>query len=313
MSKDLINIGIIGSGYISDYHIHVLKSFKSVNISAIYSRNINNAKYKAEKYKIPFFTNNLKNFLKNEYDGIYILVSADRIYNFTKKIIPYNIPLLIEKPSGLNLKELSNLIKLSKKFNTLNIIGTNRRYYSIFEKINNHINKKNKLISFLIEGHENFWNIKTIHNSKKILNNWQYANSIHTVDLIAFFSKSSPVKIHSLKSKLTNEFNVASLINFKNGINATYLSSWTSPDRYSIKLYTEDKTFIIKPLEHCYYIDKKFKKKIIKPDVIDKKYKPGFYNLTKNFLKLIKTRQNSWPDNTLETIQPSYSLIKKIY
>ena len=29
MSKDLIKIGIIGSGYISDFHIHVLKSFKS--------------------------------------------------------------------------------------------------------------------------------------------------------------------------------------------------------------------------------------------------------------------------------------------
>ena len=313
MSKDLINIGIIGSGYISDFHIHVLKSFKSVNISAIYSRNINNAKYKAEKYKIPFFTNKLNNFLKNNYDGIYILVSADQIYKFAKIILSKKIPVLIEKPPGLNIKELNELIKISRKNNTINLIGTNRRYYSIFKKIFKHINSNNRLISILIEGHENYWNILKLNKSKKILSNWQYSNSIHTVDLINFFAKSSVDKVISNKSTLKKHFNVSALIKYKNGINATYISNWSSPDRYSIKIFTEKKTFFIKPLEECYYLNQNFKKINIIPDKVDKVYKPGFYKLSQNFIGLINGSESKWPDNNLESIQATYDLIRKIY
>ena len=308
-----IEIGIIGSGYISDFHIHVLKSFKCVNIKAIYSRNINNAKHKANKYKIPFYTNNINQFLNNKYDGIYILVSADKIYNFAKIILSRKIPVLIEKPPGLNIRELNELIKISKKNKTINLIGTNRRYYSIYKKIFKHINSNNKLISILIEGHENYWNILKLNKSKKILINWQYSNSIHTVDLINFFSKSSVVEVITNKSNIKKEFNVSALIKFKNGVNATYISNWSSPDRFSIKIYTEKKTFFIKPLEECYYLNKNFKKTIILPDKVDRNYKPGFYKLSQSFIGLIKGNKYKWPDNNLETIHPTYKLIQNIF
>ena len=313
MSKDLIKIGIIGSGYISDFHIHVLKSFKSVNISAIYSRNINNAKYKAEKYKIPFYTNKIKNFLNNKFDGIYILVSADQIYKYAKLILSNKIPVLIEKPPGLNIKELNELIKISKKNKTINLIGTNRRYYSIYKNVFKHINSNNKLISILIEGHENYWNILKLNKSKRILSNWQYSNSIHTVDLINFFANSSVEKIITNKSTLKKHYNVSALIKFKNGVNATYISNWSSPDKYSIKIFTEKKTFFIKPLEECYYLNKNFKKTNIIPDVVDKIYKPGFFKLSQNFISLINGRKYKWPDNNLQSIRPTYKLIKNIY
>ncbi len=308
-----IEIGIIGSGYISDYHISVLNSFKKIKIKSIYSRSIKKAKFKSIKYKIPLYFDNLNNFFKEHYDGLYLLVSADHIYEFSKKIIPRRIPLMIEKPSGLNISELRNLIKISQKYRTPNIIGTNRRYYSIYEKINKFINKENKLISILIEGHENFWKIKKLNKSKKILDNWEYANSIHNVDLLNFFSKSKVLKTFTFNNSNQKDFNLSAILKFKNGINATYVSNWSSPDRYSIKLFTEKKTFFIKPLEECYYIDRNFKKTIIQPNKVDRLYKPGFYKLTHNFINLIENKKNLWPDNNLESVLSTYQLIKMIY
>ena len=49
-----------------------------------------------------------------------------------KNILPFKIPLLIEKPPCLSSQELKSLIKISKKHQTNNMIALNRRYYSHF-------------------------------------------------------------------------------------------------------------------------------------------------------------------------------------
>ena len=59
----------------------------------------------------------------------------DQIFVTSKKILKYKIPLFIEKPPGLNIKQLQELNFLSKKYKTSNLVGYNRRYYSIIQKV----------------------------------------------------------------------------------------------------------------------------------------------------------------------------------
>lgn len=314
MSKDLINIGIIGSGYISNFHIDVIKSIKNVNICGIYSRTLKNAKNKSLKYNIGYYTNNFKNFLKKyDYDGILVLVSADKIYSITSKLLKLRIPILIEKPVGLSIDELNKLIKINKKYNTPNLIGLNRRYYSTFQKVHSSLIGKNKLRSFLIEGHENFWNIKKMVMTKKIIKKWHFANSIHSVDLINFFANSKLQKSTHFNNKIGSYNNITSIFKFKNGVNGTYVSNWNSPERYSIKLFTDQNTYIFKPLENCFVVNKKFKTKQMNLNTFDMKFKPGFYLQFQNFIKLIKSGKNSWPDVNLKNILVTYRIIDKIH
>lgn len=314
MSKDLINIGIIGSGYISNFHINVIKSVENVNICGIYSRTLKNAKNKSLKYNIEYYTNNFKNFLKKyDYDGILVLVSADKIYSITSKLLKLRIPLLIEKPVGLSIDELNKLIKINKKYKTPNLVGLNRRYYSTFQKVHSSLIGKNKLRSFLIEGHENFWNIKKIVMTKKIIKKWHFANSIHSVDLINFFANSKLHKSTHFNNKIGPYNNITSIFKFKNGVNGTYVSNWNSPERYSIKLFTDQNTYIFKPLENCLVVNKNFKTKQMNLNKYDMKFKPGFYSQFQNFIKLIKSGKNSWPDVNLKNILATYRIIDKIH
>ena len=48
MSKQKLLIGIIGSGYITDFHIPVIKNNKKVEIVAIYSKTFKNVKKKSK-------------------------------------------------------------------------------------------------------------------------------------------------------------------------------------------------------------------------------------------------------------------------
>ena len=63
-----------------------------------------------------------------------ILVSSSQIYKVAKKLISNKIPLFIEKPPGLKYKQTKSLAEEARKYRTLNMVGFNRRYYSIFHK-----------------------------------------------------------------------------------------------------------------------------------------------------------------------------------
>jgi len=311
MKLNKYKIGIIGSGNISDFHINVLKSHKNIQIESIYSKTLINAKNKSIKYNIPNFTNSLDTFINfSNYDGLLILISSNKMFQIIKKIIPYQIPLLIEKPPALSLMQLRELITLNKKYKTPNMIGLNRRYYSIIQKGISLIGKNN-ISSVAIEGHESFWRIK---NSKKhidIKNNWLFANSIHTIDLLSYISNSKIKKISILNLKKNySENNISAIMKFKNGVLGSYNSFWSSPGQWSLKIFGNNKTVIFGPLEEGYSLDKKFLKKVIKPIKEDTIYKPGFYLQSLNFIKLMRTKKNSWPDVTISSLIDSYTLIE---
>jgi len=237
-----------------------------------------------------------------------ILVSADQIFRVTKKLLPLKIPLFIEKPAGMIPGETETLVKLVDKYGTKNMVGYNRRYYSIFHKGLEIINKHGHLLGVAIEGHERFWKIENIGISKVILENWIYANSTHTIDLLRFFGgeiNSFTAYSKRLKEKNNDQF-VASL-EFESGSLGTYISYWFSPGGWSIKLYGVDKTVEYKPLERGVWFNTDFVRHEIIPDKVDINYKPGFYRQIEAFEEMIKTNKLKWPgldlDNALKTME----------
>ena len=287
-----IKILILGAGNIASEHLKVLKKEKTFEVIGLISRTEKKVKNLCTKFNIPVVTNNISNFIKNSRpDGIMILVSADQIYKTAKKVMKFKIPLFLEKPPGLSIKEVTTLAKLSEKFKTPNIVGFNRRYYSSFEKGLNLIKKNGKLLNIMIEGHERIWtfNKKIKKNIKK---KWLYANCIHTIDLLRFFGGDIKT-VYSLRKRLIekNFDNFSALVKFKNGLIGNYISNWYSPGGWSVKLFGNKITVIFEPLERGYWIDKRFKRKNISLSKKDQLFKPGFYKQIKFFKQLIITKK----------------------
>ena len=128
--SDLINLGVIGAGYIAEEHIRVIKKIKELNIYAVASRTHNKCLKLKEKYKITKIYDDYIEMAKDvKIDAILIFVSANEIFEVIKKIISIKKPFFTEKPAGLNLSQSLMLSKLSKKNNSLNMVGYNRRFY----------------------------------------------------------------------------------------------------------------------------------------------------------------------------------------
>lgn len=311
--KKKFNLGIIGAGYMAAKYLEIIKHDPQMHVSCITSRTIKRAESLAKKYKISSINKNLEDLIKNnKCDGLLILVSVDEIFNVTKKVIKYRIPFLLEKPPGLSVAETKILSNLTTKKKIPNMVGLNRRYYSIFKKGIDIIKKNGKLLGISIEGHERFWNVESNYN-KKIKNAWIYANSIHTIDLLRFFG-GEVKKIFSTKKRniQKNGDQFISIIEFKNGVLGSYISHWYSPGGWSIRLFGEGVSVIFEPLEQGYIINKNFKKKKILPSKYDKRFKVGLYDQIQSFKKLISTKKINWPTQDLAEVLKTMNLIKKI-
>jgi len=94
--------------------------------------------------------------------------------------------------------------------------------------------------------------------------------------------------------------------------NKAYISNWFSSGGWSVRLYAKDTKIEFNPLENGIYTNSKYKKIRIKPNKVDIKFKPGFYNQIKSFIYLIKSKKNIYPSQNLEEIVKTFETINII-
>ena len=194
-----IKLGIVGAGNIARKHLDVIKNINHLSVLGIASRTRKKAEILADKYNIDLVYDNPDELISNiKPDALLILVSADQLFSITEGMIKYKIPFFMEKPPGLVPDDTKTLCDLTNEYNVLNMVGYNRRYYSIFHKGLNLIKTNGRLLGLAVEGHERFWKISDKIN-KTIRQNWIYANSTHTIDLLRFFG-GEIVNIYSINN-----------------------------------------------------------------------------------------------------------------
>ena len=155
------NVGIIGAGNIALEHLKVINKISGLKLYSIYSRTYSKAKKLSIKYKIKKTYKSLDSILNDSNNQCFIiLVSAENIYQITKKVIAKEKPFFVEKPIALNSRDYLSLKKLYIKHKTLNMVGYNRRFYSVLDKSINIMKKYGGISSFHIEGHERIWKAK---------------------------------------------------------------------------------------------------------------------------------------------------------
>ena len=287
-----VNLGIIGGGEIVNHHLNVLKEISFFKLYSITSKTNKNSNKLKKLYSIKnIHINYLEMSKDNKIDCFLICVSPNSVFDVLKTIIPTKKPFFTEKPFALNILQSKKIFNLLKKYKNKNIVGYNRRFYSIFQKGLEYLKKNGGLKAINIEGHERFWLIKKKIKNKKILKNWIYVNNTHMIDLITYFI--GDIKKMKYISKNSKNF-ILSFVSNRNVI-GTYTSYWNSPGGWTVKLYGNEHTIIFDPLEKGYILNKKFEKKELIPSNLDIRFKQGFYKQMIAYKSLINTQKLSWP------------------
>jgi predicted dehydrogenase len=293
-----IRLGLIGAGWVANQHLEVIKEIEELQAVGITSRTRSKAEALANEYGIAVCADNLDQLVKDARpDALMVMVSEDQMFEVTAAAIKYGLPLFVEKPAGLLPEENRKLADQAEAAGILSMVGFNRRYYSIFHKGIKIIGEHGKLLGVAVEGHERMWRVRGLNKfSDLVLENWIYANSVHTIDLLRFFGG----EVLDLKA-ITHKYlepkgdQFAAVMELESGALGNYSAHWHSPGGWRVVLYGEGVTVEFKPLEAGRWTDRDFKTYEIEPDDDDKRFKPGFYQQMEAFLKLVQNGKPEWP------------------
>ncbi len=113
--------GVIGTGNIAEAFAEDLHLARNANhrISAVLSRQMSTAREFAEKYKAPDCFDNLEQFA--EHSHVNACTSPLRTQCIVKKrklCLPHNLPVLCEKPMGINKRQVTEMFDAAKQHNS---------------------------------------------------------------------------------------------------------------------------------------------------------------------------------------------------
>lgn len=304
-----IKVGIIGSGYMAEEYIKVLKKNNSINVIGVVSKSLDNAKKFAKKNKINFFSSIDDMYKKTKPDGFIVAVSELALKKVLLKVFKYKSTNLVEKPIGINYEESKYITNIAKKSKSRNFVAFNRRHYENINFLKKELVKDKTKRIVLIEDQE-YQNYNDIF-PRKVIKNWMYANSIHLIDLFFVLCRG---EILSIKNKINLKYKkysfILSEIKFKSGDIGIYKCLWNTPGPWSVSVNTEKKYYLLKPIEKLLIQEKKNKRpQEIK--FINENYKPGLTNQIKMFIKSIQKNKNYLP--TFEDSLLSMKLVQRIY
>jgi predicted dehydrogenase len=285
---------LIGTGHMAQNYAKVLKSLK--HPFKVIGRGKNSALIFKKKTGVDVKIGGLKLNIKkaNIIPNVAIVaVDVENLADVTRDLIYSGVKyILLEKPGALNFQEIYslNLLATQEKVNVL--IAYNRRFYNSVSILRNLIKQDGGILSMNYEFTEWSHIIKLLKKNSKVKKSWLIANSSHIIDL-AFHFCGRPKNWkywHAGKNNLNWHPSSARFCGAgvtDKGIIFTYNSDWQAPGRWSLEFKTIKRRFILKPIEQLQVIKLgSLKLETIKQrNNFDKKFMPGLYLQTRNFIK----------------------------
>lgn len=123
-----IKVGLIGTGYVSDFHIDALKRIGFADVVGIADINKELAKRKAVLYSIPKVFNSAQEILEdNDIEVIHNCTPNNLHFEINKRAIEFGKHIFSEKPLAINSIESTKLISLLKDYKGI-VAGVNFLY-----------------------------------------------------------------------------------------------------------------------------------------------------------------------------------------
>jgi len=122
----MIEVCVIGVGYLGYHHARILKSFDNVRLVGVVDTNPKRAKEVGEEYEVEYFTD-FRNVI-NKADAFIVAAPTSFHYEISKELIEEDKHVLIEKPVAANMDQAMKLLKLEEETDKIVTVGHIERF-----------------------------------------------------------------------------------------------------------------------------------------------------------------------------------------
>ncbi|HUT62383.1 MAG TPA: Gfo/Idh/MocA family oxidoreductase, partial [Anaerolineae bacterium] len=128
-------VGVIGTGYIGQVHLEVLRRIPEVQVTAVMNRTPDGAETAAERFDIPkIYSDAYKLIEDSEIDVIHNCMSNNLHFDINRHAIKTGKDVLSEKPLTMDSSESAELVQLAQKHNTVTGVNFCYRYYPVVQE-----------------------------------------------------------------------------------------------------------------------------------------------------------------------------------
>jgi predicted dehydrogenase len=306
-------LAIIGCGNIAPKHVEVLRAL-DCNVVAAVNRSPEGHRRATGETGIPVSYESIAEMMDRQRpDGVVCCPTFDQIYHVAKELIPYRVPLLLEKPAGTTLEEFDELCVLSAEYRAPVMVGLNRRHYSVVRQALAEVGGPSAIRAVFIEWSEDPAHLRRRGLTDEQIARWIFGNSIHGLDLLTYLTGAIPdPQISTLVSEGDFAWYMGLVGQSDRAALGSFRSSWGSPGRWRLDVCTPDRRYVFAPLETCEVHERGVPKtRAIMPDEFDQRFKPGFWHQAQALLEMID--RGSTPDEyCLESARPAMSLAEAL-
>ena len=244
----MVNIVIVGCGSIAENR-HIPSCIKSekINLVGVHNRTVERARKVAEKYSVRYY-DGLDDVMKDQtVDAVIICTATKHHSEAAIKALAAGKHVLCEKPMAATAAEAKMMVDMAKKCGKKLMISHNQRFYKPHIKALELIKSGaiGRVLTFRtalgITGPE----YSSVNNTP---NNWYFDKAAagrgvvsdvgsHRVDLMCYYF-GEPSRVFAYTPTLDKRYsdgklidlddNAFAIIEFKNGIVGSFITSWTS-------------------------------------------------------------------------------------
>ena len=202
-----IKIGVIGVGYLGEFHVQQLQNIPHVNIIGITDSDYQRGNVIANKYNVEFYKQ--KNELITLCDGLIIVTPTSSHYQIASDVLKAGKHIFIEKPITSTIEQANELIQIAHEKNLMIQVGHIERFNPAFILL-----KEKNMSAQFIEVHRLASFKSRGHDTSVVLD-----LMIHDIDIILAIINSQITDIHATGvNVITSETDIANArLTFKNG------------------------------------------------------------------------------------------------
>ena len=202
-----IKIGVIGVGYLGEFHTQQLQTIPEVDVVGISDVNSDRATIISEKYNVNFYQDVQE--LIDLSDAMVIVTPTNSHYDIAQLVLKNSKHVFIEKPVTSTIDQANNLIDIANKNNLLIQVGHIERFNPAFILL-----KEKNMTAKFIEVHRLASFKSRGHDTSVVLD-----LMIHDIDIILATVKSQITDIQANGvNVITSETDIANArITFENG------------------------------------------------------------------------------------------------
>jgi predicted dehydrogenase len=126
-------IGFIGTGGIAGMHMNNLRQIEGVELAAFYDVVQEKAQQRAQQFGGTAFDHHRKMIDEGNLDAVYVCVPP-HAHGAELDVAKAGLPLLVEKPVSVNLKQAEKIAEAIESAGILNSVGYHFRYFDLTEK-----------------------------------------------------------------------------------------------------------------------------------------------------------------------------------